>query len=166
MCTLLLDHCRSGLWRIYREIIRRPSIVRARDGPATPRSPQESAGSLQVPRNLLLSFLQVAVLVVHSSRDLSREFFCSSPKSTRGDQVPLCGASQSGIETMAQGTVKWFNGEKGYGFIAPSDGSPDVFVHYSAIQSDGYKTLDEGATVEFDTTQGQKGPQAENVRLV
>jgi CspA family cold shock protein len=66
---------------------------------------------------------------------------------------------------MAQGTVKWFNGEKGYGFIAPADGSPDVFVHFSAIQIDGYKTLDEGATVEFDTTQGQKGPQAENVRL-
>jgi CspA family cold shock protein len=70
------------------------------------------------------------------------------------------------MQSMAQGTVKWFNSEKGYGFIAPSDGTPDVFVHYSAIQSDGYKTLDEGATVEFDVTQGQKGPQAENVRPV
>jgi CspA family cold shock protein len=67
---------------------------------------------------------------------------------------------------MAQGTVKWFNSEKGYGFIAPSDGSADVFVHFSAIQGTGYKSLDEGQTVEFDTTQGQKGPQAENVRPV
>lgn len=64
---------------------------------------------------------------------------------------------------MAQGTVKWFNSEKGFGFITPSDGSADVFVHFSAIASDGYKALDEGQNVEFDVTQGQKGPQAENV---
>jgi CspA family cold shock protein len=70
------------------------------------------------------------------------------------------------MQKMAQGTVKWFNSEKGYGFIAPSDGTPDVFVHYSAISGEGYKSLDEGATVEFDVTQGQKGPQAENVRTV
>jgi CspA family cold shock protein len=67
---------------------------------------------------------------------------------------------------MAQGTVKWFNSEKGFGFIAPSDGSPDVFVHFSAIQTQGYKSLDEGQNVEFDVTQGQKGLQAENVRPV
>jgi CspA family cold shock protein len=66
---------------------------------------------------------------------------------------------------MAAGTIKWFNGEKGYGFIAAEDGT-DVFVHYSAIQMDGYKTLQEGQKVEFDVVQGQKGPQAENVRLV
>jgi CspA family cold shock protein len=67
---------------------------------------------------------------------------------------------------MAQGSVKWFNAEKGYGFIAQDDGGPDVFVHFSAILADGYKSLDEGQKVEFDVTQGQKGPQAENVRPV
>ena len=64
---------------------------------------------------------------------------------------------------MAQGTVKWFNAEKGYGFIAVEGGGADVFVHYSAIATSGYRTLDEGQKVEFDVTQGQKGPQAENV---
>jgi CspA family cold shock protein len=59
--------------------------------------------------------------------------------------------------------VKWFNAEKGYGFIAV-DGGPDVFVHYSAIQKEGYRTLDEGERVEFEVTQGQKGPQADQVR--
>ena len=67
---------------------------------------------------------------------------------------------------MAQGTVKWFNGEKGFGFISQDDGQPDVFVHFSAIQSDGYKTLDENAKVEYDVTQGPKGLQAENVRVI
>ena len=67
---------------------------------------------------------------------------------------------------MATGTVKWFNGEKGYGFITPEDGSKDLFVHFSAIQAEGYKSLDEGQKVEFDATQGQKGPQASNVRIV
>jgi cold shock protein len=65
---------------------------------------------------------------------------------------------------VAQGTVKWFNAEKGYGFIAVDGGGADVFVHYSAIASSGYRTLDEGQKVEFEVTQGQKGPQAENVR--
>ena len=67
---------------------------------------------------------------------------------------------------MAQGTVKWFNAEKGFGFIAQQDGGDDVFVHYSAIQVQGYKSLDENQLVEFDVTQGPKGPQAENVRPV
>jgi CspA family cold shock protein len=65
---------------------------------------------------------------------------------------------------MTTGIVKWFNGEKGYGFITPDDGSADVFAHFSAIQSSGYRTLDENQRVEFDVTQGQKGPQAENIR--
>ena len=65
---------------------------------------------------------------------------------------------------MAQGTVKWFNAEKGFGFIAQEDGGDDVFVHYSAIQTQGYKSLDENQKVEFDVEQGQKGLQAANIR--
>ncbi len=67
--------------------------------------------------------------------------------------------------TVAQGTVKWFNGDKGYGFIEVEDG-PDVFVHFSAITGGGYRSLNEGQKVEFDITQGQKGPQAENVKVI
>ncbi|HEX6967842.1 MAG TPA: cold-shock protein [Micromonosporaceae bacterium] len=66
---------------------------------------------------------------------------------------------------MAQGTVKWFNSEKGYGFIAV-DGGQDVFVHFTAIEMDGYKTLDDGQRVEFEIAQGQKGLQAERVRVI
>ena len=65
---------------------------------------------------------------------------------------------------MPQGSVKWFNAEKSFGFLAPDGGGPDVFVHYSAIQSDGYRSLNEEQRVEFDITEGQKGPQAANVR--
>ncbi|MGQ0467498.1 MAG: cold-shock protein [Sporichthyaceae bacterium] len=66
---------------------------------------------------------------------------------------------------MAQGTVKWFNGEKGFGFIAV-DGQQDVFVHYSAIAASGYRSLEENQRVELDIVQGQKGLQAENVRVI
>jgi CspA family cold shock protein len=66
---------------------------------------------------------------------------------------------------MAQGTVKWFNAEKGYGFITVEDGGQDVFVHYSAIDMNGYKVLEEGQAVVFEVGTGDKGPQAESVRL-
>ena len=65
---------------------------------------------------------------------------------------------------MTLGTVKWFNANKGYGFITPTDGGDDVFAHYSAIEMDGYKTLQEGQQVEFEVQEGPKGPQASHIR--
>jgi cold shock protein len=67
---------------------------------------------------------------------------------------------------MPQGSVKWFNSEKGFGFIAPDDGSPDVFVHYSEIQGSGYRSLEENQRVQFDVGQGAKGPQATGVTAI
>ena len=67
---------------------------------------------------------------------------------------------------MPQGTVKWFNADKGFGFIAPDDGTADVFVHFSAIASSGYRSLDENQKVEFEVVQGNKGPQASSVRVI
>ncbi len=66
---------------------------------------------------------------------------------------------------MIKGRVKWFNSSKGYGFLTREDGEPDVFVHFSAISGDGYRSLQEGNLVEFEVTQGQKGPQATNVKV-
>ena len=71
----------------------------------------------------------------------------------------------TGSKALATGTVKWFNAEKGYGFISREDG-PDVFVHFSAIQGTGYRTLEEGQAVEFDVGPGRKGEEAQNVRVV
>ncbi len=67
---------------------------------------------------------------------------------------------------MTTGTVKWFNDSKGFGFIAPADGGDDVFAHFSEIQADGFKTLEEGQSVSFDVTQGQKGLQASNIKAL
>jgi cold shock protein len=67
---------------------------------------------------------------------------------------------------MATGTVKWFNADKGFGFITPDDGGKDVFAHFSAIASNGYRSLEENQRVEFDVTQGAKGPQADNIRPI
>ncbi len=66
---------------------------------------------------------------------------------------------------MIKGRVKWFNSSKGYGFLTREDGEPDVFVHFSAIAGDGYRSLQEGNLVEFEVTQGQKGPQATDVKV-
>ena len=73
--------------------------------------------------------------------------------------------SKQGSKALAAGSVKWFNAEKGYGFISREDG-PDVFVHFSAIQGTGYRTLEEGQRVEFDVGPGRKGEEAQNVRVV
>jgi CspA family cold shock protein len=73
------------------------------------------------------------------------------------------GGKKGGIRHMPQGTVKWFNSEKGYGFITPDDGSDDLFVHYSAISGGGFKALDEGEKVTYEAGQGRKGMEAKNV---
>jgi cold shock protein len=88
-----------------------------------------------------------------------------SNRGKRAPRPPGRGASAAKKVKMTQGTVKWFNSEKGYGFIAV-EGGPDVFVHFSAITGAGYRSLEEGQKVEIDITQGQKGPQAENVRVI
>lgn len=77
---------------------------------------------------------------------------------------PLCRVKEVG--EIMQGKVKWFNQTKGFGFISPSDGTQDVFVHSSDIEGQGFKNLQEGATVEFEVTEGKKGPRATNVRPV
>jgi cold shock protein len=73
---------------------------------------------------------------------------------------------KGGLQYMAQGTVKWFNDEKGYGFISPDEGGEDLFVHHSGIAGNGFKSLDEGAKVSYEATQGKKGMQADNVCAV
>jgi cold shock protein len=73
---------------------------------------------------------------------------------------------KGGLQDMPQGTVKWFNEEKGYGFITPDDGGDDLFVHYSGIAGSGFRSLEEGSKVSYEATRGKKGMQAENVTPV
>jgi CspA family cold shock protein len=85
------------------------------------------------------------------------------------ERLFYCGGAQTekgGLQYMAQGTVKWFNDEKGYGFISPDDGGDDLFVHHSGIAGEGFKSLEEGAKVSYEATQGKKGMQADNVSAV
>lgn len=84
---------------------------------------------------------------------------------TSGGAARRSSAAHARNEILATGTVKFFNAEKGYGFIT-REGADDVFVHFSAIQGEGYKSLDEGQTVEFDVAPGRKGEEAQNVRVV
>src|SRR5215203_6513972 len=86
---------------------------------------------------------------------LRMAFCCTKPELQKG-----------GLEDMPQGTVKWFNDEKGYGFISPDDGGEDLFVHHSGISGSGFKSLEEGQKVSYEATQGKKGMQAENVTPV
>jgi len=99
------------------------------------------------------------------TRRALRERLAKAIKGVGPPSAAAGAASRTKKVKMAQGTVKWFNGDKGYGFIEV-EGGPDVFVHFSAITGGGYRSLDEGQKVEFDITQGQKGPQAENVKVI
>ena len=101
------------------------------------------------------------VLLVSESRSA---FHQGTTAAGRVRSAHVLGQTERSSHPMAQGTVKWFNAEKGFGFIAQDGGGPDVFVHYSAIQTNGYRSLDEAQRVEFEVTQGPKGPQADAVR--
>jgi len=96
----------------------------------------------------------------------ARIWMWSAPPGSAGARV--CGHPTTTCEEqdMAQGTVKWFNGEKGYGFISQDGNGSDVFVHYSEIDAAGFRSLDEGQRVEFEVGQGAKGPQATGVRVI
>ena len=91
-----------------------------------------------------------------------------APPGMTGRLFCWCGAPENErrVPEMAQGTVKWFSDEKGYGFISPDDGGEDLFVHHNGIEGTGFKSLEEGAKVSYEATQGRKGMQADNVSRV
>lgn len=116
----------------------------------------------------------ISLVIVHLAAGLARSWiskgrrlsmgagWAAGEDRTRGRDQP---SSSERSGKVKSGTVKWFNEKKGYGFITPSDGSSDVFVHHSEIQMDGFKTLNEGQKVEFDTVEGPKGPRAAGVTI-
>ena len=125
----------------------------------------------------MLASLMVAVAVSSQIEEVpahQRVFFITTGMSREVGVVRQPGvhevcapmAIKERVIPMAQGTVKWFNAEKGFGFIAQDGGGPDVFVHYSAIETSGYRSLEEAQRVEFEVTQGPKGPQAEKVQAL
>jgi CspA family cold shock protein len=91
---------------------------------------------------------------------------CAGPVFVTVEEIrrTVCWNAEERQHMSTQGTVKWFNSEKGFGFIAPDDGGADVFAHYTAIEASGYRSLEENQRVEFDVAQGPKGLQAENIR--
>src|SRR5215210_3271839 len=126
------------------EGIRRAGVLATRGGPQTPIS--------GIVRRQLRSGFYGERSAVRQKRRL---FYCGGAPVKKG-----------GLQLMAQeGTVKWFNDEKGYGFISPDEGDADLFVHHSGIAGEGFKSLDEGAKVTYEATQGKKGMQANNVSM-
>ncbi|GAA1465102.1 cold shock CspA family protein [Microbacterium thalassium] len=113
-----------------------------------------------------LAFRAVAASVTRKAPTPARPAHLNRPLRTRRNGTPgrSRGPSRKRKDTMATGTVKWFNTEKGYGFIAPDDGSADLFAHFSAITGSGFKNLEENQKVEFDAERGPKGMQAANIR--
>jgi CspA family cold shock protein len=134
----------------------------ATSAPPTPAEDPSPSGSNERPRRDPCATTTARVLV---SAPPTRE---DAVTLRRGQANGSITDDQRGIkeEPMAEGTVKWFNSEKGYGFITPEDGGKDVFVHYSAIEGGGYKSLEEGQRVSFELGQGQKGPQADHVHAL
>jgi CspA family cold shock protein len=143
---LLID---VALSRANSERVTTPSAATTDRPPVASARPSQQ--EREQPDSSLLLLASVDCLSEYRMRGV--RFLCPFP------------SSRGGVSSMATGTVKWFNADKGYGFITPDDGGKDLFVHHSAILGEGYKTLAENAKVQYEPEQGQKGPQATNVTL-